>query len=144
MTVATTRALALVGVLLLGACGDTYVDSDVTVAPTGPTTSTTVPAIPADAPLEQLLGELDSLMRHLDEQIVDDQSPAATMTRIEDVWAVAEQRIRDRDPDDLFPFEQAITLARSGVERNRPADASKGYKLLVAAIAAEQSDPAAQ
>ncbi len=56
------------------------------------------------------------------------------MARIDALWVVAEAQIRDRDPDDLFPFEQAIDLARSGVDRNRPADASKGYKVLIAAI----------
>ena len=58
------------------------------------------------------------------------------MARIDELWDVAETQIRERDPDDLFPFEQAIELARSGVERRRPADASKGYKVLIAAIAA--------
>jgi hypothetical protein len=56
---------------------------------------------------------------------------ADVLARIDDAWAVAEQRIRDDDPDEVFNFEQAIELARSGVERRRPADASKGYKILV-------------
>ena len=73
-------------------------------------------------------------MRHLDEQIVDDENVPATMTRLDQLWNVAEQKIRDRDPDDLFPFQQAIDLAHSGAERRRPADASKGYKVLIAAI----------
>jgi hypothetical protein len=81
-----------------------------------------------------LFDELDVLMRRLDELIVEDAGDDAALARIEDVWAVTEQQIRERDPDDLYPFEQAITLARSGVERRRPADASKGYKLLVAAV----------
>ena len=75
-------------------------------------------------------------MRRLDEQIVEGKGEqVASLDRIESVWTVAEQQIRAADPDDLFPFEQAITLVRSGVERRRPADASKGYKLLVAAVA---------
>jgi hypothetical protein len=44
---------------------------------------------------------------------------------------VAEDKVHDERPDLLFGFQQAITLARSGVERRRPADASKGYLLVV-------------
>ena len=73
-------------------------------------------------------------MRHLDERIVDQDDADDTLARIDELWVVAERQIRDRDPDDLFPFQQAIDLARSGVERRRPADASKGYKVLIAAV----------
>lgn len=126
--------IVLVGALALGACGTTYVDSSVTVPSS--VAATTLPAIAADAPLPELFTELDALMRRLDEQIVEGKGEQdASLDRIESVWAVAEQQIRAADPDDLFPFEQAITLVRSGVERRRPADASKGYKLLVAAVA---------
>jgi hypothetical protein len=126
--------IVLVGALALGACGTTYVDSSVTVPSS--VAATTLPPIAADAPLPELFAELDTLMRRLDEQIVEGKGEQdASLERIESVWAVAEQQIRAADPDDLFPFEQAITLVRSGVERRRPADASKGYKLLVAAVA---------
>jgi hypothetical protein len=127
-------AIAVAAVLTMGACGTTYVDTSVTVAVTGDTTSTTLPPVAADTPLPSLLSDLEQLMRHFDEQIVDQDDVAETMARIEQVWDVAEGQIRDRDPDDLFPFEQAIDLARSGAERRRPADASKGYKVLIAAI----------
>ena len=124
--------LLVVGALTLTACGDTYVDTEATTAP--PTVATTLPPVAADTPLPELFAELDGLMRRLDELIVEDEGDDAALDRIESVWRVTEQQIRDRDPDDLYPFEQAITLARTGVERRRPADASKGYKLLVAAI----------
>lgn len=124
--------LLVIGALALSACGTTYVDTGATTAP--PAATTTLAPIAADAPLADLLAELDTLMRRLDEEIVDDERDEATLARIEEVWEVAEQQIRDRDPDDLFPFEQAILLARTGVERRRPADASKGYRLLVTAI----------
>jgi hypothetical protein len=127
-------AIATAAVLTLGACGTTYVDSSVTVPGTGDTTTTTSPPVASDTPTATLLAEIDALMRHLDERIVDRDDAEDTLARIDEVWDVAEQQIRDRDPDDLFPFQQAIDLARSGVERRRPADASKGYKVLIAAI----------
>jgi hypothetical protein len=128
----STAPLLVVGALAISACSTTSVDSGATTAPLAATT--TLAPIAPDAPIADLLAELDALMRRLDEEIVDDERDEATLARIEDVWEVAEQQIRDRDPDDLFPFEQAILLARTGVERRRPADASKGYRLLVTAI----------
>ena len=121
--------------LTLGACGTTYIDTSKTTPPTGEVT-TTLPPVAADTPLPTLLADIESLMAHLDEQIVDEEHVPQTMMRIDELWEVAEQRIRDRNPDDLFPFQQAIDLAHSGADRQRPADASKGYKVLIAAIAA--------
>jgi len=129
-TVATVAA-----VLTLGACGTTYIDTSKTV-PSSDVTTTTFPPVAQDTPLPTLLGEIETLMLHLDEQIIDDDNVPQTMTRLDQLWAVAEQEIRDRNPDDVFPFQQAIDLAHSGAERKRPADASKGYKVLIAAIAA--------
>lgn len=132
MTSRSAGAVALVAVLTLGACGTTYVDTDVTVPDTSPdATSTTLPAIDPDAPVAELLAEVELLMTDLDERIIDERGHVETFRRIDELWTVAERRIRADDPDDLFNFEQAIELARSGVERRRPADASKGYKILV-------------
>ena len=136
MTVRLVTAGTVAAMLTLGACGTTYIDTSKTVPPTGDVATTTLPPIPSDTPLPTVLGDIESLMRHLDEQIVDQDDVPQTMARIDQLWDVAEQQIRDRDPDDLFPFQQAIDLAHSGAERQRPADASKGYKVLIAAIAA--------
>ena len=133
MTLRLAAALAATAVLTLGACGTTYIDTSKTVPPTDDA-ATTLPAVPADTPLATVLGDIESLMRHLDERIVDQDDVPQTMARIDQLWVVAEEQIRDRDPDDLFPFQQAIDLAHSGAERRRPADASKGYKVLIAAI----------
>lgn len=131
--------LVVVGALALTACATTYVDSSATTAPQP--APATFAQIAADAPLPELFAQLDDLMRGLDELIVEDEGDDAALVRIEAVWDVTEQRIRDRDPDDLYPFEQAITLARTGVERRRPADASKGYKLLITAIDTYDLEP---
>ena len=136
MTVRLATAGAVAAVLTLGACGTTYIDASKTAPPSIDDTTTTLPTVADDTPLPSLLDDLETLMEHLDEQIVDDEQVPGTIARIDDLWVVAEQKIRDRDPDDLFPFQQAIDLAHSGAERRRPADASKGYKVLIAAIAA--------
>jgi hypothetical protein len=133
VTVRRAAVVTVAAVLALGGCGTTYIDTSKTV-PRSDATTTTLSPVAEDAPLSVLLGDIEELMRHLDEQIVDDDNVPATMTRLDQLWNVAEQKIRDRDPDDLFPFQQAIDLAHSGAERRRPADASKGYKVLIAAI----------
>ena len=125
-------AFALAAVLTLGACGTTFVDETITTENTSPdaTTTTTMPVDPT-APLDELMEEIETLMFDLDQRIIDGDGDQAALTRINAIWAVAEPQIRSNDPDDLFNFEQAIELARSGVERRRPADPSKGYKILV-------------
>jgi len=127
---------AVAAVLTLGACGTTYIDTSKTTPPSNDNTTTTLAPVSDETPLPSLLDDIQALMQHLDEQIVDDENVPDTIARIDELWAVAEQKIRNRDPDDLFPFQQAIDLAHSGADKKRPADASKGYKVLIAAIAA--------
>jgi hypothetical protein len=128
----TTGAIALVAVLTLGACGTTFVDETVATVDTSPdATTTTLAPVADDAPLDELLPEIARLMFDLDQRIIDGDGDVATLERIDELWRVAERQIRADDPDDLFNFQQAIELARTGVERHRPADASKGYKILI-------------
>lgn len=129
-TVRIRALLVASGALTLGACGSTYVDPDVTVPDTSDAIATTAPAVDVDAPLTDLLAEIETAMFDLDQRIIDGDAPADVLARIDALWDAAEAQIRATDPDDVFNFEQAIELARSGVERRRPADASKGYKLL--------------
>jgi hypothetical protein len=122
-------ATYLAAVLTLGACGTTYIDSTVTVPDSDVTTTTFAPVDPA-APIADLLGEIETLMFDLDERIIDEDRHVETFARIDDLWSAADRQIRADDPDDIYNFEQAIELARTGVERLRPADASKGYKII--------------
>jgi hypothetical protein len=130
VTRSVAAAWSAAAVLTLGACGTTYIDTGVTVPDTSPTaTTTTLAPVDPDAPLDELLGEIQTLMVDLDERIIDRRDPAGTLTRLLQLWRAAESQIRRNDPDDVYNFQQAIDLARSGVERQRPADASKGYKI---------------
>ena len=122
-------ALLLAAASACAACGTTTIDTSVTTATADASTTTT--PLPADGDLATLLPLLVTTMAPLDEQIVDNRGDEATLERIEAIWDLAEPVMRDQQPELLFGFEQAIGLARSGVERRRPADASKGYKLAV-------------
>lgn len=124
--------LVIIAVSTLAACGETFVDESAPTTLPGDvveTTTTTEPIDP-DQPIDVTLRDLAAAMRVLPEQIVQNDGQFATLARIEALWSVAEPRIRAQDPDDLFNFTQALDLARSGVDGRRPADASKGSKIM--------------
>ena len=135
MNIPAAGAIALAAVLTLGACGTTFIDETVATVDTSPTaTTTTLVPVDADAPIAELLAEIETLMFDLDERIIEEDGQFATFDRIEELWVAAERQIRRNDPDDVYNFGQAIELARTGVDRRRPADASKGYKILTDVI----------
>ena len=120
--------------LMLTACGTTTVDQSIVAsADTGVTT--TLPPIRSDASLVELVGDLADSMRHLDEQVIEGDTDDATLARIEQIWVVAQPLAREHSIDMEFGLEQSVDLARTAVERRRPADASKGYKIVAALLA---------
>lgn len=124
----TLRRLAgLVTLIALAGCGETYIDADATTPPTDQPAATSPAPVDLSADTDVLLEEMATLMRHLDEQIIDDESPDSTVAAIERIWVEVEPRL---DGPGAYQVGQTVELAHSGVDRNRPADASKGYKLL--------------
>jgi hypothetical protein len=125
---------APVGVVLLAltaltACGTTTVDPSI-AAPAGSSATTTLPPIDPDSSLVDVVRGLAESMRHLDEQVIDGDTDDATLVRIEELWIVAEPLAREHSIDMEFGLAQSVSLARTSVERRRPADASKGYKIV--------------
>jgi len=127
--------IAALGALVLSACGATYVETSVTTAPGGVST-TTLAEVDPNAPLPELLDEIGDLLRHLDERVVAGDDPGAALGRLEELWDVTEPQIRATALDSIYDFEQALTYARLGVNRKRPADASKAYRVWVDIVAA--------
>jgi hypothetical protein len=123
----------------LVACGETYIETSVTTAPPSVAVATTSPVDP-NAPVADLLTEMTGLMLGLDFVISDGPDAQAVMTRIESLWDAAEPTVRSTALDSAPDFDQALDLARTGVNRNRPADASKAYKILAAVTAAYLAD----
>ena len=116
------------------ACGETYIETSVTTAPPSVIVTTISPVNP-NAPVADLLTEMTMLMLGLDFAISDGPDARAVMARIEALWDAAEPTVRSTALDSAPDFEQAMALARTGVDRNRPADASKAYKILAAVTA---------
>lgn len=86
--------------------------------------------IASDADLPTLFGEMLASWRGLDQRVIDAHRATEALERIESIWAEAEPLLRSERPAALFGFQQALDLARSAVERRRPADASKGLLIL--------------
>jgi hypothetical protein len=122
----------LLATLAVAGCASTTTVTDATtgdgsLAPAAPPT---VP-IPVDGTLDELLAVLLADMADLPERVVDNEGDEVLLDRIEATWALAEDIIEVEHPGALFGFQQAVDLSRTGVERRRPADASRGSKLAV-------------
>lgn len=130
----TWLATALVVVLVTAGCGSTYVDESlVTItAPEPVDGGTTAPGPRADDDISTVLSRIAGALDSLSDAIVDDSELASTiLAAIDADWASISAAIRRDFPEELFGLEQVVSLAHSAVERKRPADASKGWKLLI-------------
>jgi hypothetical protein len=129
--VRSVRLLALLAAfVVVAACGETIDLRN--ESPAGATETADAPELqtpPTNGTPGELLTGLVDAWRGLDQRVVDGDDTAEALQRIETYWRLAEPQVRSERPELLFGFEQAISLARSSVERRRPADASKGYKL---------------
>lgn len=124
----------------LAACGETYIDTSLIDPVANEDDDADASAEASDpAPADESGSrEFSSTLelfalhaREISEVVADDRERAASMLDdLEADWSLIEGIIRAEQPDRLFGFSQAVDLVRSGVERNRPADVSKGWKLL--------------
>ena len=135
--------LLLAFALALGsvaACGETYVDTSL-IDPVAnedddadASAEASDPAPADESGSREFAATLELFALHareISEVVADDRERAASMLNdLEADWSLIEGIIRAEQPDRLFGFSQAVDLVRSGVERNRPADVSKGWKLL--------------
>lgn len=135
MRTSARRVIAVVvTAAALVACGETV---DLASAPDDASDAVTTVVDPfriditEDAAAEELLDAMLLMWRGLGERVIDGDRADEAADRIAEWWRRAEPTVRSDRPELLFGFEQAVELARSSVERRRPADASKGYKLAV-------------
>lgn len=136
-----TRFLAMLiaGTAVVGGCATEIIDSvDTTLAPTE---STLAPESLAGEDLDTLIGVLRDETEALSRATFDGDKPAARahLARINEAWANAEPLIfatfGELADQITYDLRRVIDLARSSVERNRPADASKALNFLRLAIA---------
>jgi hypothetical protein len=121
--------MGALAVIVATGCGTTTVDESIAV-PADRSAPATLPPIDPDESLVELVRGLADSMRHLDEEVIEGDDDDATLARIEEIWVVAKPLAREHSIDMEFGLEQSVDLARTSVTRRRPADASKGYKIV--------------
>ena len=83
---------------------------------------------------ERLRAIGDELAR-LSSQIGDDGDERATMSRVDAGWAELRDELERERPELALRLQVAIDLARTAVDRHRPADADKAYRLFTDLLA---------
>jgi hypothetical protein len=127
---------AVLGATFATGCATEVIDSKVT------TTIAVTSALPslAGSSLDELAEVLDTEVTSLSRAVFDDDKPAARdhLDRINEAWALAEPLIVAQFgelADQInYDLRRVVALARSAVERNRPADASKAASFLRLAL----------
>jgi hypothetical protein len=128
----------VIAALISTGCGETYDLADRPERSQTPTPGAVATTLvdPLDVPIDMdadllaLFQEMLETWRGLDQRIIDANRAPDALIRLETLWAQAEPVIRQERPAALFGFTQALDLARSAVDRRRPADASKGLLIL--------------
>lgn len=131
-----TIAGAMLTVLLAGGCA-TVVEDQPAAGDGVPLESGTI--IDEDAPeitvpiigsAAELLPEMATEMSRLGTQIAEDDGDDETLARIEELWAAARPEIEGSRPELLGGIDTTVEMSKTAVERNRPADADKAFRLL--------------
>lgn len=128
------RVTAIVGALslaggVISACGSTTYDTSITTT-TFVATTTTIPT----GTTEDLLRRLTTAMNGLSVLIGPDssgRSPGGKTQQlgvIEALWDAARLNVTETDPDAADAIGRMVALARTAVERSRPADADKAAR----------------
>jgi hypothetical protein len=128
----------VVAASVVAGCAETTIDTSrtTTVSLAGPSSTLFSPTGPAI----ELLPELSTELSRLGALIVDNEGDEESLARIDALWAAARAEVAEQRPDLVSRFERAVALARTGVERRRPADADKAFRNLTALVDAYVGD----
>ncbi|MDX2379989.1 MAG: hypothetical protein QNM02_09565 [Acidimicrobiia bacterium] len=126
-----------VSALVLVGCATTVIEDEPATGENLPIESGTI--IDADAPeitapiagsAAELLPEMATEMSRLGSQIAENDGDDATFARIEELWAAVRPEVEGSRPELLGGLETTVAMSRTAIERNRPADADKAFRLL--------------
>lgn len=136
----TARATAMASVLAVGlftalvGCAPTTYETSASTTVVAATT--TIPT----GPVDELLPRLRQTMLTLSSFIGPNASGSTTsgknevLAEIEALWSAAETEVTSLSPESAESIGRMVDLARTAVERNRPADADKAAKFAGAVI----------
>jgi hypothetical protein len=131
--------------ILLASCATEIVDTTTTVESPVVTTTTTFAAL-TNATLDQLADILSDEVTSLSRSVFDGDIPTARthLARIEQAWSLAEPLIMSQygEMADQITYDlrRVVALARSSIDRNRPADASKALSFMRLALASLEAN----
>ena len=137
-TRASGIALAASLTLVAPSCATEVIDTTVTTV-TLETATTMSESLPG-ANLDQLAEVMQEEIGALSQAVFDGDKPAARdhLARINEAWAYAEPLIvaqfGELADQITYDLRRVVELARSAVERNRPADASKAVSFFRLAV----------
>lgn len=89
-----------------------------------------VTTVPIDGSATDLLPEIGVDMSRLSAMIGEDGDEDATIARIEGSWAAIRAEVESSNPELVNSIQATVDMARTAVDRNRPADADKAFSLL--------------
>ena len=101
------------------------IDGGTIVDPDAPT-----PTIASTGSAADLLPDLSVEMSRLGSEVAEGGDDDETLALIEQLWERIRPEIEADRPDLLNGFDATIDMARTAVERKRPADADKAFALL--------------
>ena len=117
---------------LTGGEGRELAESDTSPLTTGvigdPGAPTTT--IPLEGSAAEVLLEIGIDMSRLSAEVAGDGDEDATIARIETSWAAITDEIKASHPELVNSIQATIDMARTAVDKNRPADADKAFSLL--------------
>jgi hypothetical protein len=127
---ARRRLLGLAACLLPVTACATTIDRSLEVASTTATTTTTLPVGSAAELLPRLVDEAADMSRRILESDDDRQA----LERIQALWEASRAEVARTLPELLGSFDGQISMIERAVQFNRPADADKAYRNLVALV----------
>ena len=133
-----TRSVALLAIVLVAssACAPTTFDTSETTT-IAVANTTTVPSGPASELLPRLAERMVQLSSYIGPDASGKTASGKTelLAEIEAIWAAAETEVAATSPSSAESIGRMVDLARTAVERNRPADADKAAKFAGQVIA---------
>ncbi|HAZ32836.1 MAG TPA: hypothetical protein DCY63_03255 [Acidimicrobiaceae bacterium] len=130
--------IAMAACPIFSACGSTYIDESLLESSTTVAETVEVTEVP-DRTFSEHLDVIDQSLNDLSDAIVDnDGSADVILATILESWNSIEAQIKTDFADSHFGFYEVMVLTELSVERRRPADASKAWKLFIDIAAAIQ------
>ena len=85
---------------------------------------------PVAGSANELLPELATEMSRLGSQIAEGGDDRETLARIEAIWAAIRPEVESSRPELIGGIDTTVNMSITAVERTRPADADKAFRLL--------------